>query len=97
MEDGKGTKNVRNPHILRTLPNFLVFLEIIWPPPTSNEPIETSSKPYEVPKIFKRFKEVKKLEGTKNVRIPHILRTLPNFLVFLDFYFFGDHLTTSYI
>ena len=27
-------------------------------------------------------------EGTKNVRIPHILRTLANFLVFLDFDFF---------
>ena len=34
------------------------------------------------------------LEGTKNVRIPDILRTLVNFLVFLDFDFSGFHLTT---
>ena len=95
MKKWEGTKNVRIPDILRTLPNFLVFLEIIWPPPTSNEPIETSSKPYEVPKIFKKFKEVKKWEGTKNVRNSHIFCTLPKFLVFWGLGFFRDHLTTS--
>ena len=71
-----------------------IFSEIIWLPPKSNEPIETISKPYEVHKSFKKFKEVKKWEGTKNVSILHICRTLPNFLVFLDLDFFGDHLTT---
>ena len=46
-------------------------------------------------KNFKNSKEVENWEGTKNVRISHILRTLVNFLVFFDFDFFGYHFTTS--
>ena len=45
-------------------------------------------------KNFKKPKEMEIWEGTKNVRIPHILRTLVNFLVFLDFNFSGYHSTT---
>ena len=43
-------------------------------------------------KIFKKFKKVGNGEGTKNVRIPHILRTIINFLVFLDFDLFENYL-----
>ena len=96
-----GTKNVTN-GFLTFFVAFLIFLvfldldfsEIIWLPPKCNELIATISNPYEVPKSFKKFKEVKKWEGTKNVSIPDIFRTLSNFLVFLDLDFFGDHLTT---
>ena len=48
-------------------------------------------------KNFKKPKEVEIWEGTKNVRIPHIFRTLVNFLVFFDFDFSGYHLTTIYV
>ena len=34
------------------------------------------------------------LEGTNNVRIAHILRTLENLLVFFHSDFFGYHVTT---
>ena len=44
---------------------------------------------------LKKSKEVENGDGTKNVRILYILRTLLNFLVFLDFDFFGNHLNTS--
>ena len=43
---------------------------------------------------FKKIKEMENREGTKNVRIPHILLTLVNFLVFLDFDFFRYYLNT---
>ena len=49
---------------------------------------------YDVPKIFKNFKQVENWESTKNVRIPHILRSLLNFLVFLDLDFSGNYFTT---
>ena len=83
----EGTKKVRIPHILRTLVNFLVFLdfvfsEIISPLPKCNEPISTIRKPYDVPKNFKKSTEVENWKGTKNVRIPHILRTLVNLFYF---------------
>ena len=55
------------------------------------DPISTLSKPYEVPKNFEKFKELEYGEGTKNVRIPHILRILSNFLVFLDLDFSENH------
>ena len=45
-------------------------------------------------KKFKKSKDVENLEGTKNVRIPHILHTPVNFLVFLDLDFSGYYLTT---
>ena len=45
-------------------------------------------------KNFKKPKEVEIWDSTKNVRIPHIIRTLVNFLVFFDYDFFGYHLTT---
>ena len=45
-------------------------------------------------KILKCPKEEENWEGMKNVRIPHILRTLVNFLVFLHFDFSEYHLTT---
>ena len=45
-------------------------------------------------KNFKKPKEVEIWENTKNVRNPHILRTLVHFLVFFDFDFSGYHLTT---
>ena len=44
-----------------------------------NGPIQATSKPYDDPKNFKKSKEVEIWEGMKNVRIPHILRTLVNF------------------
>ena len=53
------------------------------------------SKPYDVPKNFKNSKEVENWEGTKNVRILHILCTLSNFLVFLHLDFSGTHSNTS--
>ena len=68
---------------------------MIWPPPKCNEPIWTISRPYEVPKNFEKFKQVENGKGKKIVMIPHILRTLSNFLVLLDFYFSGNDLTTS--
>ena len=46
-------------------------------------------------KNLKNSKEVENMEGTNNVRIPHILRTLVNFLVFLDFDFSENHFTSS--
>ena len=93
-------KNLMIPHILHTLDNFLIFLdldfsEIISPPPKCNEPFLTISKPYEVPKNFKNFKILENWEGTKNVRIPHTLRTLVNFFVFLNLDFSGNHFSTS--
>ena len=92
-------KNVRNPHILRTFSNFLVFLAfnfsgLIRTPPKWNQPIQATSKPYDDPKNFKKSKEVENREGTNNVRNLHILRTVVNFLVFLDFDFSVFHLTT---
>ena len=45
-------------------------------------------------KNFEKFKEMENGKGTKNVKNPHILRTLANYLIFLDFYFFGQHLNT---
>ena len=45
---------------------------------------------YEVPKSFEKFKEMENGKGTKNVRNHRILRTLGNFLVFLDFDFFQE-------
>ena len=44
-------------------------------------------------KNFKKSKEVENCEGTNNLRIPHILRTLLNFLVFLDINFSGNRFT----
>ena len=44
--------------------------------------------------FFKKLKEVENGKGTKNVRIHHILRTLVNFLVFLDIDFYKNHLKT---
>ena len=41
------------------------------------------------------FKEVEKWEGTRNVRIPHIVHTLTTFLEFLDCNFSRDPLNTS--
>ena len=38
--------------------------------------------------FFLNLKEENNWEGTKNVRIHHNLRTLANFLVFLDLDFF---------
>ena len=99
MEIWEGTKNVRIPYILRTLVNFLVFFDfdfsdVIWPRYKCNGPIQETSKPYDAPKNFKKSKEMEIREGTKNVRIPHILRTLVNFLVFFDIDVSGYHLTT---
>ena len=45
-------------------------------------------------KIFEKFKEMENGKGMKSVKSPHILRTLASYLVFLDFYFFGQHLNT---
>ena len=58
-----------------------------------SQPVDAAIS-YEVPKFFKNFKQVENWEGAKNVRIPHILRTLPNFLVFLKYDFSGHHLNT---
>ena len=44
--------------------------------------------------FFKKLKEVENWEGTEHVRNPHILRTLVNFLVFLDIDFYKNHLKT---
>ena len=52
-------------------------------------PNHTKSQNY-----FKKFKEVENGEGMKNVRISHILHSLSNFLVFLEFDIFVHHLNT---
>ena len=44
---------------------------------------------------IQKYQKINK--GTKNVRNPHILRTLPNFLVFLNYDFFGHHLNTPLV
>ena len=75
----------------------MIFPDVLWPPSKCNEPTKTTSKPYDAPKIFQKPKEVENWEGTKNVRNPHILRILVNFLVFLDFDFSGCHFTTFYV
>ena len=84
----KGTKNVRNPHILRTLPNFHLFevlkilLDFICHGYCLNRLIplrwcSNESRKNPNAKILKKI-----IQGTKNVRIPHILRTLANLYFF---------------
>ena len=68
----------------------MILPDIILTPLKCNELIQTISKSYKVPKKNLSIKEAKKWEGTKNVRNPHILRTLVNFFVFLDFDFFSE-------
>ena len=91
----KGTKNVRNPHILRTLP-ILHFFELfkkiwnfIWFVYCLNRFITLRGVQMilEKIKIQKYFKITK---GTKNVRNPKILRTLHIFHFFELFKNFWD-------
>ena len=99
----KGMKNVRNPHILRTLPilHFFdalkFFWDLIWLGYCLNEFITHKGCSNNDRKIILQ-KYLKIRKGTKNVRNPHILRTLPiihffdalNF--FLDFIWLGYYL-----
>ena len=77
----KGTKNVRNPHILHTLP-ILHFFEIliqfwdfIWLGHCLNESITLKGVQMMPGKIILQ-KYLKFRKGTKNVRNSHIFRTL---------------------
>ena len=89
------TKNVRNPHTLRTLtfPHFFELLknswDFIWLRDCLNKFItlrrcSNDFQKNQNPKILK----IKK--GMKNVRNPHILRTLPILHFFEFLKFFGE-------
>ena len=89
-----------SPHILRTLTNFLAFVNFdffrafVWEPLKGNESIYRICKPYEVQIIFKNFKEEEIRKSTKNVGIPFILCSLANFFSIFYFYFLGNRLST---
>ena len=105
MDNWEGIKNVRIPHILRTLVNFLVFLD-------SDFFRKSFHHLQSVRNLFKQhpshmmsqkvLKPPKKWLGCclnrfvtlRNVRIPHIFCTLVKFFVFLDLDFSGNHFTT---
>ena len=84
----KVTKNVRNPHILRTLP-ILHFVDALnfffWTSYVMDIVIMSSIHLRDVEMMFGKIKLKKYLKirkGTKNMRYPHILRTLPIFHFF---------------
>ena len=91
-------KNVRIPHILRTLPNLhffevlQIFLDFIWLGYYLNRLIALRRCSNESRKN-PNAKIQKIRQGKKNVRNPHILRSLPNLDFFEDFKnFVGLHM-----
>ena len=81
----KGMKNVRNPHILRILVNFLKKFRFGFFGMSVDHVLSVTNLLKQHPShmksqfFFSSIKEVENGEGTKNVRIPHILRTISNF------------------
>ena len=78
----KVTQNVRNPHIHRTLPIvhffgvFKNFWDIIWLGCCLNRFVTLGRWPNDIRRNQNpKYKKIHK--GTKNVRNPHIVRTLP--------------------
>ena len=80
--------------ILRLYDVLKMFRDFIWLRYCLKSFITLSGCLNDAQKNFKKSTEVENWEGTKNVRILHILRTLVNFWVFLHFDFSGYHLTT---
>ena len=90
---------MRIPHILCTVSNFYVFLVFVFFRTSFEHPLSIMNllKEYQIHmNSFFLFNiiEVENGEGAKNVRTPHILHTLSNFLVFLEFDIFAHNLNT---
>ena len=98
----KGTKYVRNPHILCTLPalhffgHFKLCRDFIWVGYCLNSFITLRRWSNDFRKKFKCKNNKKINKGTKNVRNLHILRTLPILQFFELFKIFWDFIQLGY-